>query len=43
MNQENQVSIYSTILWANINIIQQNKYYMQILIYIKIILNEIID
>ena len=28
MNKENQVSKHSTILWANINIIQQNNYYI---------------
>ena len=40
--KKNKVSKYSTLLWANINAIQQNKYYMYVLIYIKIISNEIV-
>ena len=41
MNQEDQVSKHPTILWANINTIQQNDYYIYVLIYIKIISNKI--
>ena len=32
LKKKNQVSKYLTILWANINIIQQNKY--QVLLYV---------